>query len=318
MDDRPDPIARLRPRRRITGMAAVLLPFDAGGGIDWTAFAAHVGRTAAAGLLPAVNMDTGYVHLLDELSRRAVLERTAAVLGGGPFVAGAFVADAPGDPWRPDLVVAAMEPIVARGGLPIVFPSYGLTALPGPEVVAAHEELARHCDRFLAFELGRQFAPFGAVYDLETYGGLLGIPQCVGAKHSSLRREPEWDRLALRDERRPEFLVLTGNDLAIDMVMYGSDYLLGLATFAPDAFAARDAAWEQGDPRFYELNDALQYLGRFAFRDPVPAYRHSAAQFLAHRGWIASDATPAGAPRRPDTDLDVLREISTLLEALVA
>ena len=31
--------------------------------------------------------------------------------------------------------------------------------------------------------------------------------------------------------------VLTGNDLAIDMVMYGSDYLLGLSTFAPEAFA---------------------------------------------------------------------------------
>ena len=29
---------------------------------------------------------------------------------------------------------------------------------------------------------------------------------------------------------RPEFMVLTGNDLAIDMVMYGSDYLLELNT----------------------------------------------------------------------------------------
>ncbi len=37
--------------------------------------------------------------------------------------------------------------------------------------------------------------------------------------------------------RRPDFKVLTGNDLAIDMVIYGSDYLLGLSTFAPDAFS---------------------------------------------------------------------------------
>ena len=35
-----------------------------------------------------------------------------------------------------------------------------------------------------------------------------------------------------------------------------------------------------------KANDALQYLGAFAFRPPVPAYRHSAAQFLALRGWI--------------------------------
>ena len=94
-----------------------------------------------------------------------------------------------------------------------------------------------------------------------------------GAKHSSLRRGPEWERLRLRDAVRPEFKVFTGNDLAIDMVMYGSDYLLGLSTFAPDLFAARDRMWEAGDPGFYELNDLLQYLGFFAFRGPVPAYK---------------------------------------------
>ena len=82
------------------------------------------------------------------------------------------------------------------------------------------------------------FAPFGKIYSLEAYRRLLDIRQCIGAKHSSLRREPEWQRLAIRDAVRPDFLVLTGNDLAIDMVMYGSDYLLGLSTFAPDLFAA--------------------------------------------------------------------------------
>ena len=51
-------------------------------------------------------------------------------------------------------------------------------------------------------------------------------------------------------------MVLTGNDLAIDMVVYGSDYLLGLAAFAPDLFAARDRLWAAGDPGFWELNDA--------------------------------------------------------------
>ena len=72
----------------------------------------------------------------------------------------------------------------------------------------------------------------------------------------------------MRDERRPDFNVFTGNDLAVDMVMYGSDYLLGLSTFAPDVFAKRDHLWETGDPAFHELNDALQYLGFFAFRTP--------------------------------------------------
>ena len=60
-----------------------------------------------------------------------------------------------------------------------------------------------------------------------------------------------------------------------DLVVHGVDYLLGLSTFDPEAFAARDAAWAGGDEaRFWELNDLLQYLGQFAFRAPVPAYRH--------------------------------------------
>ena len=84
------------------------------------------------------------------------------------------------------------------------------------------------------------FAPFGKIYSLDVYRGLLGVKKCLGAKHSSLRRELEWQRLALRDAVRPDFRVYTGNDLAIDMVMYGSDYLLGLSTFAPDLFAKRD------------------------------------------------------------------------------
>ena len=115
--------------------------------------------------------------------------------------------------------------------------------------------------------------------------------RCIGAKHSSLSRTLEWERLQLRNQERPDFQVCTGNDLAIDMVIYGSDYLLGLSTFCPDAFAKRDAMWEAGDPDFFELNDLLQYLGTFAFRPNVPAYKHSAAMFLKLRGQISTNRT---------------------------
>ncbi len=98
------------------------------------------------------------------------------------------------------------------------------------------------------------------------------------------------------------------------MVMYGSDYLLGLAGFAPEAFARRDRMWVTGDPDFYELNDLLQYLGQFAFRHPVPAYRHDAALFLALGGWVRCDATPPGVPRRPESDRAVLADIWQRLE----
>jgi hypothetical protein len=84
---------------------------------------------------------------------------------------------------------------------------------------------------------------------------------------------------------------------------------LGLSTFAPDYFALRDRYWLDGDARFYELNDVLQYLGHFAFRAPVPAYKHSAAQFLKLRGWIDCDATHPGSPRRPANDIPILQNI---------
>jgi dihydrodipicolinate synthase/N-acetylneuraminate lyase len=308
-----DPLTLLRPRRTITGISAILLPFTSTGEIAWDNFTAHCQRTAEAGLIPAVNMDTGFVHLLTAEQRRAVLEATRSALGGRPFVAGAFVADRPGAPLDLDAYKRALQPILDHGGTPVIFQSYGLTALPEPELIAAYEQLGRHCGAFIAFELGPMFAPFGTIYSLEAYRGLLGVTACLGAKHSSLSRELEWQRLQLRDAVRPEFKVFTGNDRAIDMVMYGSDYLLGLSTFAPDQFARRDRYWATGDPRFYALNDVLQYLGFLAFRDPVPAYKHSAAQFLKLRGWIDCAATHPHSPTRPDSDRDLLRGIAELL-----
>jgi dihydrodipicolinate synthase/N-acetylneuraminate lyase len=309
-----NPSALLRPRRQIVGMSAILLPFRQDGNVAWDDFQAHLARTAAAGLTPAVNMDTGYVNLLDDTVRRAVLGATRDLLRS-PFVAGAFVGDQPGDSFRLDDYRRAIDAIQEHGGTPVIFQSHGLTALQGERLLDAYRALGRNCPRFLAFELSSAFAPFGRIYDLETYAGLLAIPQCIGAKHSSLHRVSEWQRLALRDRLRPDFLVLTGNDLAIDMVMYGSDYLLGLSTFAPDLFARRDAYWAAGDPDFYELNDLLQYLGFLAFRPPVPAYKHSAAQFLKLRGWIATDATHPGSPRRPESDRDILRDLAERLAA---
>lgn len=308
-----DPIARLHPRRTITGISAILLPFQESGAIDWAGFTAHCERTAAAGLAPAVNMDTGFGNLIDTATKTAALQATRSALGNGSFVAGAFVADTPGAPFNGEAYKRAIDAITTHGGTPVIFQSYGLTGQPGPEILRSYETLARYCHSFIGFELGQMFAPFGAIYDLETYRGLMGIPACIGAKHSSLRRELEWQRLQLRDAVRPDFKVFTGNDLAIDMVMYGSDYLLGLSTLAPDLFAKRDRLWAAGDSGFYELNDVLQYLGFFAFRNPVPAYKHTAAMFLKLRGWIGCDQTHPQSPTRPESDRAILKEIAAQL-----
>jgi dihydrodipicolinate synthase/N-acetylneuraminate lyase len=296
----------LRRGRGIAGLSAVLLPFDPAGDIDWRGLRALIDRTRSAGLTPAVNMDTGYANLLDERTRAGVLD-LAAEVADGRFAAGAFVRDEPGDSFDAAAHAAAIAPILERGGTPVLFQSHGLASLPEDEIVGAYERITVGVPSWIAFELGEVFAPFGRVYSLETYAGLIGIGSCIGAKHSSLHRVPEWERLALRDELRPDFHVFTGNDLAIDMVRYGSDYLLGLSACCPDLFAQRDAWWRDSDPRVYELDDALQALGTFVFRDPVPAYKHDVAMFLALRGWIACDAPHPGAARRPESDRPVLK-----------
>src|SRR6187402_696726 len=99
----------IRPRRKITGISAILLPFrDDAAAVDWDGFEAHVTRTADAGLTPAVNMDTGYVHLLSAEQRAEVLSRTRSL--GVDFVAGSFDE-------------ADVEAVQALGGTPVLFPS---------------------------------------------------------------------------------------------------------------------------------------------------------------------------------------------------
>jgi dihydrodipicolinate synthase/N-acetylneuraminate lyase len=309
-------VARVRPGRAIEGLSAVLMPFTPNGRPDLDSFAGLLERTVRAGLTPAVNMDTGYVHLLSPADRLAVLGIAQRVRTGQRFIAGAFVEDGTG-PLR-ERYARTCRDIFEHGGTPILFPCSDLKRLPGVEVVSLYRGLAAGTPGLLGFELGEAFAPFGRIFDTDTVKGLIEGDGVLGLKHSSLDRRLEWERLALRDALRPEFKIYTGNDLAIDMVMYGSDYLLGLSAFAPEAFALRDRYWLTGDARFFSLNDQLQYLGSFAFRPPTPAYRHSAAQFLKVTGGLAHDAPPAGAPSRPASDVAVLAEIARGLEASLA
>lgn len=312
-----EPYDLLRPGRAITGMSAVLLPFTDPDTPDVDGFLAHLARTVDAGLVPAVNMDTGFGPTLSGDARAELLASARSAVSG-EIVAGAHVADLPGDLFDADALHAEVDRIQSAGATPILFPSHGSSDLNDEQIVSAWATVGERCDRFLGFELSPEFHPAGRTLGLDAYEDVLAISKCVGAKHSSLERAPEWDRLRLRDRLRPDFLVLTGNDLAVDMVCFGSDYLLGITTFAPDLFAERDRRWAAGDPSFHQLNDDLQYLGRFAFRRPVPAYKHSAAQFLRLRGWIGSDHTQAGSPERPATDLPILAEIADRLGVLPA
>ena len=318
------PLNLLAPQRRIKGISAVLLPFDTNGFVDFDALAAHVARTAAAGIVPAVNMDTGYVHLIGDATRRQVLavaRQAAGPAAGQPFgglVAGACVVDEEAAAFDEAAYAAELAMIAEVEATPVIFPSWGLTSGDDAVVVERLTQLAHHTPQFIGFELAKAFHPAGRVLSLDAYQQLMAIPNCLGAKHSSLSRRLEWDRLAVRNRIRPEFRVFTGNDLAIDMVRYGSDWLLGLSTAWPEAFALRDRWWEAADRRCDELDDALQALGDFAFRWPVPAYKHSMAQFLALRGLIGCDATHPRSLPRPESDREILAGLRDRIEAAMA
>ena len=119
-------------------------------------------------------------------------------------------------------------------------------------------------------ELGKMFAPNGEIFDTDTVRGLMAIPELTGMKHSSLDRMQELERLSLRDSERPDFRIYTGNDLGINMIEYGSDYLLGLATHGCAATVA-------GQKRLFCLN-------RFVL---MPAHRGLTTEpGLPQPGWL--------------------------------
>jgi dihydrodipicolinate synthase/N-acetylneuraminate lyase len=298
--------------RKVQGMAAALLPFEQDGRIAVEAFQRHLVETNRAGLVNAVNMDTGYVNYLDDAEKQNVLRWTREALGKVvPFVAGAYIEGQSGD--IVSLYRRQMDTIVSYGATPILFQTGRLHGKTPREKVAVYQEVARGYPNVLAFELGSMFAPNGEIFDEETFLGLLEIPEIKGLKHSSLDRMVELGRLALRDAHRPDFRIYTGNDLGINMIEYGSDYLLGLATFAPEKFAERDRLWEQGDAGYYALSDALQHLGNVAFREPVPAYKHSAAVFRHLIGRIPSSLTHPKNPQRPAWERELLRDCAIRL-----
>jgi dihydrodipicolinate synthase/N-acetylneuraminate lyase len=303
---------RRRLNREVQGIAAALLPYETNGQVAVAAFQQHLVATHRAGLMNAVNMDTGYVNYLSDAEKLEVLGwAREALADGAPFVAGAYIEGRDGD------VVALyreqMDAIVKMGGIPILFQTTRLHGKTSKEKVAAYQAACHGYPQVLGFELGRMFAPNGEIFDADTVRGLMDIPELKGMKHSSLDRLVELDRLALRDSRRPDFRIYTGNDLGINMIEYGSDYLLGLATFAPERFAERDLLWKTGDAAYYALSDALQYLGNVAFRDPVPAYKHSAAAFLHLTGRIPSTRTHPQSPERPVWESEILRSCAQRL-----
>jgi dihydrodipicolinate synthase/N-acetylneuraminate lyase len=309
---------RVQPGRAVKGVSAVLLPFTQDGRIDEAGFRRHLERTLAAGLRPAVNMDTGYVDLLSPEEKSRVLEWTREIVGSHKaavwFAAGALPLDT-NKPAAP-AYLRECAAIAEAGGVPVIFPSPLTAALDDDALVRFFREIARTIEHFIAFELGAMFNPHGRMFSPKVLRSLMELAECRGLKHSSLDRAMEIERLELRDRVRPDFVIYSGNDLAADMIEYGSNYLLGLSTFSPELFAARDRAWRDGRAEYFGLRDFIQYLGWIGFREPVPAYKHSAAIFLKLTGGLDSDEPHPRPPRRNACDRELLADAARRMKKL--
>ena len=61
---------RRKLRRKVQGIAAALLPYESSGRVAVDAFKKHLLATDRAGLMNAVNMDTGYVNYLSDSEKQ--------------------------------------------------------------------------------------------------------------------------------------------------------------------------------------------------------------------------------------------------------
>jgi hypothetical protein len=157
------------------------MPFAADGQVAVEAFQNHLLVTHRAGLMNAVNMDTGYVNYLSDTEKRDVLRWTREALGKDvPFVSGAYIEDQSGEAVA--LYRREREVIASFGGIPLLFQTSRLHGKSGKEKAAIYQQVCREYPQVLAFELGKMFAPNGEILDQETFRRLLDIPETKGVK----------------------------------------------------------------------------------------------------------------------------------------
>lgn len=290
----------------------MIVPFDELGDPDWDTFASVLGRLDKLGMAVAINMSHATPSLLHTTLQVGAAHQANQHFDG-PFYAGVHVHDAAGDWFNIDRYRRQIEVLSGLGGVPVIFPSHGLNALSDEEWIKAMDDIGRETDAFLIAEVGPATSSTPNLRTPHTNLHLLRNSACKGLVHASLSRVSEFDRLAAQAAVRTDFALLSANERAIDMPMFGSSYMLMIASMVPDVFMRRDALWVEGEREVYELNDQLQYLAMFTAREPIAALPHSTLQFLKLRGWVESDRVPEGTPMRPESDIDVLREIAQRL-----
>ena len=308
-------LRHLTPSRTIDGAAALPVWLGPSGRLDLAGLAGRLEATFTAGLTPAVNLFAGAVDCLSEDDRIDVLTTAAGVARGRRFIAGTL----PTTDAAPLAIRygRAVDAVVRQGGTPLLLPIAELGALDGDALAHLWRQSTAGHRGVLLVEMAPAFGLSPTPYAPEVITRLIDVASLGGLVHASLDREAEWARVQARDIARPEFRIYSGHERALDMVSYGSDYLLGTASCAPEAFAARDRAWREGEARGFDLTDVLQHLGSLIYRMPLNGARHAAVQWLEARGTIRGARPVAGVTARPESDLALYREIGDRLDLIL-
>lgn len=301
-------------------IAALSVPVNEGGEIDFEFFAQDLERTAAYGIEPAVLMDTYQINHCTQDQQTKGLEVTREVMNGRPFTAGVYIEDELNHGGVDEIIRAYRDKIeqleLQYGASPIVFQTEQLKNADSVTVVRVYQELAEASQGGLkAFELSPVFAPNGWMFPGDSLIEILAGDKWVGAKHSSLDPSVEWE--LLRRVNRIGKKLYTGNDYDFaSMIFNGSDALLGIATFMPDMFRELAVALKNGERnRYLDLSNRMEFLGRVAFQPPVPAYKHSAAMVKKMRGWYPTDyVLPNNPLRRDEAHREALQKALEYLE----
>src|SRR5262252_5878598 len=133
---------RQKLRRKVQGIAAALMPYSADGEIAVEAFQQHLVFTQHAGLMNAVNMDTGYVNYLTVAEKQRVLQWTREALGNNtPFSAGAYIEGEDGE--VVSLYRREMDRIAGFGGTPILFQTARLHGKSAKEKIACYAAVCK-------------------------------------------------------------------------------------------------------------------------------------------------------------------------------
>lgn len=309
-------LRHLTPSRTIDGAAALPVWLDASGRLDLSGLAARMQDAFAAGLTPAVNLFGGSGDRLGHEQRVDVLTTAAGVARGRRFIAGTM----PTEDAAPlaTRYGRAVDAVVRQGGSPLLLPIRELTTLDGDALAHLWRQATAGHRGVLVIEMAPAFGAPAPLYTPDVVTRLLDIASLGGLVHASLDRGTEWARVEARDAARPDFRIYSGHERALDMVAYGSDYLLATAGCAPEAFAARDRAWREGAAVGFDLNDALQALATLLHRHPIDGARHGALQWLQARGLVDQASPVPGITLRPDSDLDLYRELHLRLDTLLA